>query len=187
VNTQLLALILEKATGQKVSSYLQEKIWQPLGMAHEATWNIDSKKGDTEKAFCCINGRAKDFAKLGRLYLNKGNWNGKEIVTREWVEEAVNFKTRRNNFVYSNQFWHTRRISKVQDTSLIKEPFVVYYPKKANQEPIMYRASGDYFAQGFLGQYVYVSPKQNIIIVRLAKKEGGVIWPPLMRDIAEKN
>jgi hypothetical protein len=99
----------------------------------------------------------------------------------------VNFKTAKNNFVYSNQFWHTRKISPIQDSAIIKKPFVVYYPKEAGQTPALYRASGDFFAQGFLGQYVYVSPLNNMIIVRLSKKEGGVIWPMVMRQIAEMN
>ena len=74
-NTQLLSLALEKATGQSLPSYLEEKIWIPLGMEYDASWSIDSKKNKTAKAFCCLNARARDFAKFGRLYLNKGNWN----------------------------------------------------------------------------------------------------------------
>src|SRR5699024_1444836 len=73
--TQLLGLVLKRALqGETLSAYLEEKLWKPLGMEYEATWSLDKKKG-IEKAFCCLNARALDFAKIGRLYLRKGDWN----------------------------------------------------------------------------------------------------------------
>ncbi len=89
-NTQLLSFVLERALqGKTVTQYFQEKLWTPLEMEYDGSWSIDKKKGGTEKAFCCINARARDFAKIGRLYLNKGNWNGKQIVSQKWVEEST--------------------------------------------------------------------------------------------------
>ena len=73
--TQLLAFIIEKATGETISKYASEKLWKPMGSKHSALWNTDIKNGD-EKAFCCINSNARDLARIGKLYLNKGNWNG---------------------------------------------------------------------------------------------------------------
>jgi CubicO group peptidase (beta-lactamase class C family) len=66
---QMLGLILERATGMTLSRYLEEKIWHPLGMEFDASWSLDSKEHGVEKAFCCFNARARDFAKLGVLYL----------------------------------------------------------------------------------------------------------------------
>ena len=84
-NTQLLGLILERSLkGKTVTRYLQDKLWTPLGMEYDASWSIDRNKNGLEKTFCCINARARDFAKIGRLYLNKGNWNGKQIVSQKW-------------------------------------------------------------------------------------------------------
>jgi len=57
-------------------------------MEYPASWNIDSRKDNTIKSFCCLNARARDFAKFGRLYLNDGNWNGKQIVPVEWVKRS---------------------------------------------------------------------------------------------------
>jgi CubicO group peptidase (beta-lactamase class C family) len=93
LNTQLLGLIVEKATGKSLTEYLQEKIWSQIGTEFDAGWSIDSKKYHTEKAFCCINARARDFAKFGRLYLRKGNWNGRQIVPEAWVEASATFKS----------------------------------------------------------------------------------------------
>ncbi|RRN76259.1 class C beta-lactamase-related serine hydrolase, partial [Pseudoxanthomonas sp. SGD-10] len=82
-NTQLLGLVLERALKDKtISQYLEEKIWKPLEMEYPASWSMDRKKNGIEKTFCCLNARARDFAKLGRLYLHKGNWNGKQLISK---------------------------------------------------------------------------------------------------------
>jgi CubicO group peptidase (beta-lactamase class C family) len=187
VNTQLLAYILEKATGKTPTQYLQEKIWEPLGMEFDATWSIDSKKHQVEKAFCCINARARDFAKLGRLYLNNGNWNGKQIISSEYVKATTTFTTSKNDYMYSNQWWHTRFFYSVQDSARIHGQYVKVGPRK--KEPFFYLVapSGDFFMQGHLGQFVYVYPQKKIIIVRLGKREAKTSWPTMMREIAMKN
>jgi len=100
IDTHILGWIIERATGKNVSTYLEEKIWLPLGMEYDASWSIDSKKNDTEKAFCCINARARDFAKFGRLYLNDGIWEGKQIVPAAWVKQCHNKRRR-----YAYQWW----------------------------------------------------------------------------------
>lgn len=70
----LLGLVLERTTGRPVAKYLEEKIWKPLGMETPGSWSLDRKKSGFEKMESGINGRAIDFAKFGRLFLNKGNW-----------------------------------------------------------------------------------------------------------------
>jgi len=107
VDTQLLGLILERALKtMTVSAYLEEKIWQPLGMEYNATWSLDREKEGLEKAFCCLNARARDFAKFGRLYLHKGNWNGQQIVSESWVTESTKIDTTNGeDWYYNNQWW----------------------------------------------------------------------------------
>jgi CubicO group peptidase (beta-lactamase class C family) len=187
LNTQLLAAILENATHQKPSAYLQEKLWTPLGMEFSASWSIDSKKEKTEKAFCCINARALDYAKFGRLFLNKGNWNGKQLVPKDWVETSAYDFSNRNHFLYTNQWWHTRRYYPLVDTLKIKTAYTIDYMNNDKSKPYVTAPAGDFFAQGHLGQFIYVYPKTDIVIVRLGKKEGSVHWPTLMRDIASRN
>ena len=89
VNTQLLGLIVERATKKNVTEYMNEKIWSYLGAEFGATWSIDKNKNGLEKTFCCINAKARDFAKFGRLYLNEGQWNGKQLLPKQWITEST--------------------------------------------------------------------------------------------------
>lgn len=154
VNTLLLAIILERATGKQLNEYLQEKIWMPMGMEFDATMNVDSRKNNQIKAFCCINARTHDFARFGRLYINNGNWNGNQIVPEEWVEKSmtiINDSRDSQNYPYTYQ-WR------------VKE-------------------DGAIFAKGVLGQYIYIDAGKNMIIVRLGKKSKGVNWAGLMEEL----
>jgi CubicO group peptidase (beta-lactamase class C family) len=92
IDTQLLGVILTRATGKPLAQYLEEKLWHPLGMEFAASWSVDREQG-WEKAFCCLNARARDFAKFGRLYLHKGTWNGQPIVPEAWVQRSTQVDT----------------------------------------------------------------------------------------------
>jgi CubicO group peptidase (beta-lactamase class C family) len=137
-NTQLLALIIERITNKLVSSYLGTKIWQPLGMEAPAYWSLDRNDGNgMEKAFCCLQARTIDFAKFGRLYLNKGNWEGNQIVSRAWVEQSTHTDPSNNNRHYYNNNWGIG--------------------------PLKYNS---FYAVGLYGQYLYLYPEKNIQIIR---------------------
>jgi len=142
-DAQLLGLVLQSALKDKsISDYLEQKIWKPLGMEFDASWSMDKRKNGVEKTFCCLNARAKDFAKIGRLYLNKGVWNGKRIVSEEWVNSSTKIDTTNGGVsYYQNQWWI-----------------------KSND--------GTFEARGILGQRIYVNSKKNLVIVRLGKDEG---------------
>lgn len=137
-NTLLLGIILERVTGNTVSCYLEEKIWKPLGMEAPAFWSLD--RADSlaiEKMFCCLQARTIDFAKFARLYLNHGTWNGKQIVSKEWVEYSTRPDPDDGNKHFYNNNWGIG--------------------------PLKY---GSYYAVGIYGQFLYVYPAKNIIIVR---------------------
>jgi CubicO group peptidase (beta-lactamase class C family) len=188
VNTQLLAFIVEKATGKPINEYLTEKIWKPLHMEYSATWSIDSEKDAAIKAFCCLNATARDFAKFGRLYLNNGNWNGQQIVPIDWVEKSTTFTTAKNNFQYSYQWWHLREYDKVTDSTDFSVLHTTFnYTQDDEEITVITRPKPAYFAQGILGQYIYVHPKKDIIIVRLGHKPGkelGGSWASICDNIA---
>ncbi|MCW3072416.1 MAG: beta-lactamase-like protein with penicillin binding protein transpeptidase domain [Bacteroidetes bacterium] len=189
INTELLGLILEKATNQSLSSYLEQKIWQPLQMEYDASWSIDSKKGNTEKAFCCINARTRDFAKLGRLYLKDGNWNGQQIISSDWVNKCTKIPLTAVPNYYSYQWWHGSSYEKVTDSTVFDKTKLDFYVKsEENGKMVWYkgRPNDDYYAAGILGQYIYVSPKTNTIIVRLGSSAKGMNWPVLFSEITEK-
>ncbi len=146
-NTQLLGLVLERALKDKtITQYFQEKLWTPLQMEYDASWSIDKKKAGTEKVFCCINARARDFAKIGRLYLNRGNWNGKQIVSEAWVTASTKVDTSFGSAKeYQYQWW-------------------------------LPSTTGAFMAEGILEQYIYVDPSRNMVIVRMGKNHGRVDW-----------
>lgn len=173
LNTQILALVLEGATGKKVQDYAYQKVWQPLHMEFPATWNADRQ--NTVRAFCCINAAARDFARFGRLFLHKGNWQGQQIVPASWVERSVSADTMRAYGGYKNQWWSQRRQKTFLD-SLQAAAFLKTVPTpdgllaRGVGDSTYWRASwfdGSYYAHGILGQYVFVDPTKNLIIVRL--------------------
>ena len=145
--SQLLAFIVESATGQSVNEYTSEKLWKPMGAKHPALWNTDTKRGD-EKAFCCINSNARDFARLGKLYMNQGNWNGTQLLDSNYVKEATSVSNlldedENKNVNYGYQFWIANR----------KGLDVCY-------------------TRGLWGQYVICIPEKDMIIVRLGRNYG---------------
>lgn len=156
INTQVLGEIVNRVTGKSLAQYMNEKIWSHLGTEHPASWSIDQRKNGMEKAFSSINATARDFAKFGRLYLNKGNWNGKQLIPADWVTESTKVDTTNGSaWYYQYQWW---------------------LPSK----------SGDYMANGHLGQYIYVNPTKNLIMVRLGKNQGHVQWWDTFVEIARQ-
>jgi CubicO group peptidase (beta-lactamase class C family) len=158
-STQLLGLILERAiqantVDKTVTEYLNEKLWTPMQMEFDASWSIDKKRNGLEKTFCCINARARDFAKIGRLMLNKGMWNGQQLVSADWIARSTKIdESDGSAWYYQYQWWLNTK-------------------------------NGDFMAQGILGQYIYVNPDKNIVIVRLGKNEGSTSWWNLFPTMA---
>lgn len=149
-NTQVLAFIVEKATGKTIAGYASEKLWQPLGAKHEALWSLDQKDGH-EKAYCCFNSNARDFARLGQLVLMKGKWKGQQLISEKYITEATRpakeLKAESGkgmNKYYGFQFW--------------------YIEHKGLKIP--------YF-RGILGQYIFVIPGKNAVVVRLGHERAS--------------
>ena len=88
-NTQLLAMVLERATGKKLANYLSESLWKPLGANQDALWQLDSEEGGLVKAYCCIASNARDFARLGKLYKDYGEWNGQQILDSAFIAKSI--------------------------------------------------------------------------------------------------
>ncbi|MBF0694052.1 MAG: serine hydrolase [Flavobacterium sp.] len=87
-NTQLLAMVIEKATKQSLADYVSEKFWKPLGAESDALWQTD-RDGGIEKAFCCIASNARDFARFGKLYKQYGKWNNQQILDSTFVATSI--------------------------------------------------------------------------------------------------
>lgn len=194
INTQLLGMIIERATGTKLQDYYAEKIQKPLQFEHSASWIYDDEKHKTLRAFCCMNLTARDYAKFGRLILNKGNWNGQQIIRKEWVDILFNNDTLKNNFGYKNQWWKEVRYKLFSDSIVAKQFYnnhrnsILEFKKNdvKNTYLITYYNDGIY-ARGLLGQYIYVIPKKNTIIVILSNtlNPNQPIKQGLMEKISE--
>ena len=87
-NTQLLAMIIEKATGEHIQNYVSKNFWKPMGAENDALWQTDKKDGIV-KAFCCIASDAHDFARFGKLYKQYGKWNGKQLLDSTFVAKSI--------------------------------------------------------------------------------------------------
>jgi CubicO group peptidase (beta-lactamase class C family) len=136
-NTQLLGMVVEKAVGKNISLYLSENFWKPMGMEANAYWQLDSQESGMEKTYCCIASNARDFAKIGLMVMNKGKWNGKQILNQEFIEKCIQPRFEQDT-EYGYGFW----LEKHQG----KDVFAM---------------------QGILGQYVIGIPEDDVLIVRL--------------------
>jgi CubicO group peptidase (beta-lactamase class C family) len=174
INTQFLGLIVERATGKPLYSYLEEKLWKPLGMEHDASWNVDSKKRKRVYASAGLNAVPRDFAKLGQLYLNKGKWEGQQIIDEAWADMVSNPDTMEKYGGYKNQWWSRTLYQSFSDSVAavaFKEqtPYSVSIRKVQNNYRVNYRSSV-FSAIGFLNQYIYVNPSKKMVIVRIGRR-----------------
>ena len=160
--TQLLSFVLEAATGETISKYAEKKLWQPMMAGQDAFWLLDKKNGD-EKSFCCFHTTARDAARFGRLMLNMGNWNGRQLVSREYMEEALAPTS------YLKDQWG-------------KDPLTYY----GYQTWIMnYKGERCPYFRGMLGQYIIAIPSKNAVVVRLGHKRSREYVKELTTDIIQ--
>jgi CubicO group peptidase (beta-lactamase class C family) len=157
-NLILLGMIIERTTNGSVSEYLQEKIWKHLGMEQPASWSLDSHHCGMEKMESGLNACAIDFAKFGRLYLRRGDWNGKQIIPESWVVESttVDLEAKWSNYKY---LWWILRSGK-----------------------------GRYMAGGNLGQFIFIAPDKNCVIVRFGRgkpRDWKRIYPQLFGGLVD--
>ncbi len=85
--TETLGLVVAAATGESLSSYLQSRIWGPIGAEADATWVLDGH--GQEVAPCCFNATLRDYARLGRLLAQDGRWDGRQVIPRQWLLDAT--------------------------------------------------------------------------------------------------
>ncbi|CAB3766750.1 MULTISPECIES: serine hydrolase domain-containing protein [Burkholderia] len=87
LDTEVLGVVLTRATGMTLSDYLQTRIWQPMGAEGNASWITDDT--GQEIANCCLNATLRDYARFGLLLAHAGRFNGRQIVPRQWVLDAT--------------------------------------------------------------------------------------------------
>ena len=161
IDTQVIGMLIKKMTGKTLSQFAKEKLWDPMGMEHDAQWIIDNE--DMEMALGGLNVTLRDYSKLGLLFLRKGNWFGKQIIPAEWVEKSVTpdaphlmpgiNPNSSSNFGYGYQWW------------------------------IPEQPDGDFFAAGIYNQYIYVNPKKDLIIVKTSANHHFKEQDDMSKDI----
>lgn len=140
-NSQILAYVVEAATGKDLTQYADEKLWRPMGAESDAFWSLDRKNGD-EKAFCCLYSTSRDFARLGKLINHYGNYNGKQLVPESFMRAMV-----------SNPEMETAEGVPNTRYGLHVWTWLGY------KTPV-------YYCRGIKGQYVIAIPAENLVIVR---------------------
>jgi len=167
--TFMLSAIVQKATGQKLLDYLKPRLFEPLGIKN-FTWD-ETREGYTFGAIG-LKIQSEDMAKFGQMLLQKGKWNGKQIVPQSWVEEATSFQinsTDPGNTVakefndwqqgYGYQFWRCR--------------------------------NNGYRADGLGGQFIIVLPEKDAVVVLTAaatntQEELNLVWDNLLPAMQDK-
>lgn len=150
----LLSLIIERATHQSYAHYMSEKVWKPLGMQYNAWITLDSRKHHHAHGSTGLGTNVYDLAKIGRLYLNKGIWNGHRIVSEEWIKNSLVPTTENEGYHYN---WYHQ-----------------YYDDKPD--------NGTFYALGIGRQFLYINPKKNAIIVLVTNFPEYDLWEGTLFD-----
>ena len=169
----LLGLVLERTTGVSIPEYLSRKVWQPLGMEAPASWTVDSDTNAFAKMESGINARAIDFAKLGRLMLRGGDWDGRRVVSEAWVRQST--RPPDDGVALSREGWMPQ-IAVAPDS---------YY---AMMWWGVRRAGGDadFYANGKHGQIIYVCPSKHAVLVRHGAGNHAMWWAEVLRNMADR-
>jgi CubicO group peptidase (beta-lactamase class C family) len=140
-STQLLSLVLTAATGETISDLVRRYFWKPLGAHADAKWRLDSAENGIEKSYCCFNSNARDFSRFAALFKNDGVWNGKQLISADYVQESITpqFEDGQD---YGYGWWLGSHMGK-----------------------------RFYSMRGHNGQYAIVFPEYDVIVVRLGRAQ----------------
>lgn len=159
-STQVLGMILQKVTGQRLSVYASEKIWKKVGAENTAYWSLDHEDG-VEKAYCCLYATSRDFARLGKLMMHHGQWNGEQIIDSAYVAEStrpadLNIPEGGKNDRYGLTWWM-----------------------------LEHKGHHVFYARGIKGQYIACIPDENMMVVRTGHKRGPKLEGDLPSDLVQ--
>ena len=156
-NPLLVGLALERATKEPLSSYVAEHLWQPLGAPYDASWSLDSDEHRFAKMESGYNARPVDYARLGYLFAHEGLVDGRQVVPADWVVEATSNDVETDPAAHYQWFWWV-------DTE----------------------RSGRFYARGNKGQYIYVDPTFDVVVVRTGRDSVIEDWPAVLADITDR-
>ena len=152
-SSQLLLLLVERATGQRYADYLASRLWQPLGAAEAALWM--DREGGVPRGFCCLLASARDWLRVGLLLAADGKVGERQLITSEWVQAMKTPSSTNPNF--GMHLWLGSPPTK-------ERKYNDYSVKAFHSEKFL--ADDIYYIDGFGGQRVYVVPSRDLIVVR---------------------
>lgn len=162
VGIQLLWDVLDRRLqGRTVSQYFEQRVWDRLGAESDASWSLDSEQSGIEKLFGGFNATARDFARLGLLFVHGGMAGGRRVVSHDWIVRSL-------------------EPDPVAGTVKTSEGEV----RRGKYQWFLTMDGCCYFAKGYEGQYVYVHAAKDLVFVRFGEEYGGVDWPGLFAELA---
>ena len=151
VNFQALGFVLESATGRRFAEFLSEKLWKPIGAGDAALW-LDWD-GGSARTFGYIFATASDWGRVGQLLLQKGEWNGRRIISREYLREMLTPSP--SEPTYGLGIWLANNDRQRRES---EPPFL---------------ATDIFYLDGRFKQRVYVIPSHDLVIVRVGENARG--------------
>ena len=144
INTEILGQVIKNATGKGLGEYMEEKLWTRIGSAHDAYWTLNN---GTDLANGGLSISLRDYARFARLYLHEGNWNGEQLLPRDWIRDSLDISADYSKPGANNDGYNA-----------IGYGYQWWVPEGDQ---------GEFMAIGVYGQFLYVNPEQNVIIVKV--------------------
>lgn len=144
INTEILGQVIKNAAGKGLGEYMEEKLWTRIGSAHDAYWTLNN---GTELANGGLSISLRDYARFARLYLHEGNWNGEQLLPRDWIRDSLDISADYSKPGANNDGYNA-----------IGYGYQWWVPEGDQ---------GEFMAIGVYGQFLYVNPEQNVIIVKV--------------------
>jgi len=159
INSTLMGIILERATGQDLHQYFADHIWTKIGTCDSTVWGYDRRSNHT-RAMSSFGASARDYAKFGLLYLNKGQWGEEQVVDSNWVKASTQPVNALGDELGYNNNW------------FIGESQV-----------------GDYMIRGMYRQQIYINPKERTVMVCFLKfyePNRNMNWWAIFRQLSHQ-
>ncbi|HYD10308.1 MAG TPA: serine hydrolase, partial [Acidimicrobiales bacterium] len=157
-NPLIAGMVLERATGTSVAAYAEEHLWRPLGAQSDASWSLDSTRSGLEKLESGFNATLRDWARFGLLAARRGVVGSAEIASPEFWDGAT----------------HPQRTAAGE----LDEGYGLWWWVDTERPDA-------FWARGNFGQFIYVDPTADVVVLRFGEDFGIDDWPDVLRRIAE--
>ncbi len=159
VNSELLGLVIERATGMRYAQYLQKKLWGPMGAKGAELW-LDQEGGKAHSS-CCLLAPTMDWVRFGMMLLGEGSVNNQNIVDADFIQRMTTASPKFEWYGYQIWLGYSRELNprapKLAGGYQRTEPFL---------------AEDTYYTSGYGAQRVYVVPSEELVVVRMGPASG---------------